>query len=90
MLHGNQAVSWSIADCVSGNRCEIGIQTKHEFRRQGLATLTAAATVDFCLQSGIQQVGWHTSEDNIGSIRVAEKVGFERVRNYTWYLFKFK
>jgi GNAT superfamily N-acetyltransferase len=89
MLHQNQLVSWSLADCVSGNRCEIGIQTLPEYRRQGLATHTAAASVDYALQHGFTQIGWHTSEDNIGSIKVAEKVGFQRSTEYTWYLFRF-
>jgi RimJ/RimL family protein N-acetyltransferase len=30
-------------------------------------------------------VGWQCSEDNWGSIRTAEKVGFERERDYTLY-----
>ena len=89
MMHQNQLVSWSLADCISGNRCEIGIHTLPEYRRQGLATLTAAATVDYALQHGFTQIGWHTSEDNIGSIKIAEKVGFQRSTDYTWYLFRF-
>jgi GNAT superfamily N-acetyltransferase len=89
MMHQNQLVSWSLADCVSGKRCEIGIQTLPEYRRQGLATLTAAAIVNYALQHGLTQIGWHTSEDNSGSIKVAEKVGFIRSTDYTWYLFKF-
>jgi RimJ/RimL family protein N-acetyltransferase len=89
MRHQNQLVSWSLADCISGIRCEIGIQTLPEYRRQGLATLTAAATVDYALQHGFTQIGWHTSEDNIGSIKVAENVGFDRSTDYIWYLFRF-
>lgn len=89
MMHQNQLVSWSLADCVSGNHCEIGIQTLPEYRRQGLATHTAAATVDYALQHGFTQIGWHTSEDNIGSIKVAEKVGFQKSIDYIWYLFRF-
>ncbi len=89
MLQRNHVVSWSITDCVSRSRCEIGIRTGPEYQRQGLATLTAAATVDYGLHHGFDQIGWHTSEDNIGSIKVAEKVGFERSKDYIWYLFNF-
>jgi len=49
MLHDKKVVSWSIADCVSGDACEIGIHTHQDYRRRGLATLTATATVDYCL-----------------------------------------
>jgi len=85
MLHDKKVVSWSIADCVSGDACEIGIHTHPDYRRRGLATLTAAATVDYCLSSGFTAVGWHCDEYNLGSIGVAEKVGFELERKYIQY-----
>jgi RimJ/RimL family protein N-acetyltransferase len=84
-LHGKQIVSWSIADCRSGNACEIGIHTQEDHRRQGLATLTAAAAVDHALSNGFTQVGWHCDEYNQGSIGVAEKVGFKLERKYIQY-----
>jgi RimJ/RimL family protein N-acetyltransferase len=84
-LHENRIVSWSVADCVSGNACEIGIHTREDYRRQGLATLTAAAAVDYSLSSGFKYVGWHCDEYNLGSIGVAEKVGFKLERKYIQY-----
>jgi len=81
-----QVVSWSLADCRSGDACEIGIHTTEQYRRRGLATLAAAATVEYALSNGFSTVGWQCSEDNLGSIGTAEKVGFERERDYTmWY-----
>jgi len=88
-MHYNQLVSWSLTDCVSGTRCEIGIQTQPKYRRQGLATTTAAATVNHALQHGYHNIGWHSSQDNIGSIKVAENIGFKKTTDYTWYLFNF-
>jgi RimJ/RimL family protein N-acetyltransferase len=84
MLHGDQVVSWSVADCVSGGACEIGIHTRKDYRRRGLGTLTAAAAVDLGL-SNYRFVGWHCDEQNIPSIRVAEKVGFDLERRYIQY-----
>lgn len=80
-----QLVSWSLADCRSGDACEIGIHTVKPYRQRGLATLTAAAAVEYALSHGFSMVGWHCSEDNLGSFGTAEKVGFERERNYTMY-----
>jgi len=81
-----RVVSWSLADCRSGDACEIGIHTAEPYRRRRLATLTAAATVEYALSNGFSTVGWQCSEDNLGSIGTAEKVGFERERDYTlWY-----
>jgi RimJ/RimL family protein N-acetyltransferase len=84
-IHRNEVVSWSLADCTSGKACEIGIHTAEAFRRRGLATVTAAAAVDYALSNGYATVGWHCSEDNPGSIGTAEKVGFGKERDYTMY-----
>jgi len=81
-LHGEEAVCWCIADCACGDACEVGIRTRPDYRRRGLATLTVAATVDYCLSHGFSSVGWHCWEGNAGSIGVAEKVGFELERKY--------
>jgi tetratricopeptide (TPR) repeat protein len=37
------------------------------------------------LSSGFRQVGWHCDEYNLGSIGVAEKVGFKLERKYVQY-----
>jgi RimJ/RimL family protein N-acetyltransferase len=84
-MYSGEVVSWSLADCVSGDACEIGIHTARPFRRRGLATITAAAAVDYALSHGFSAVGWQCPEDNLGSIGTAEKVGFERERDYTMY-----
>ena len=57
--------------------CEVGIYTCEPYRRQGFATLTAAATVERCLEEGIEQIGWHCWGENLGSAATARKVGFE-------------
>ena len=84
-LCANECVAWSVADCRSGDACEIGIRTIEQYRRRGLAAITAAATVEYALSHGFSTAGWQCSEDNLGSIGTAEKVGFERERDYTLY-----
>jgi RimJ/RimL family protein N-acetyltransferase len=81
-LHNKNIVSWSVADCVSGNACEIGIHTREDYRRQGFAALTVAAAVDYALSDGFRCVGWHCDEYNLPSIKTAEKVGFKLERKY--------
>jgi RimJ/RimL family protein N-acetyltransferase len=81
-LHDRKMVSWSLADCVSGNGCEIGIHTREGYRRQGLAALTASAAVDHALSNGFRYIGWHCDEYNLPSIKTAEKVGFKLERKY--------
>ena len=81
-LHGDDVASWSVSDCVSDGRCEIGIHTDERYRRRGLATLTAAAAVDHALSRGLKSVGWHCVRHNVGSSATARKVGFRKVLDY--------
>lgn len=76
-------VSWCIA-FFHVSSCEITIQTVEEYRKRGFGTLTTAAFVEYCLSKNIS-MGWHSNQDNIGSIKLAEKIGFERSNHeYSW------
>jgi RimJ/RimL family protein N-acetyltransferase len=85
VLHRKRIVSYSLADCVHGKDCEIGIQTLEPYRRRGLATIVAAANVELAFSKGFKVVGWHTHDYNQASQRTAEKVGFELERRYLQY-----
>jgi len=81
-LHGEVIASWSLADCIIADRTEIGIHTAPEHRRRRLATQVAAAAVAIAFDRGLTQVGWHCNDDNPGSYRTAESVGFTLQRRY--------
>lgn len=89
LVHGNKVVVWINSDCASGDECEIGIITTETYRLRGLGALTAAATVENCLSSGFSSVGWHCEDHNHGSIKVAEKIGFKKERDYVHYICMF-
>jgi GNAT superfamily N-acetyltransferase len=82
IFHGEQAASWCLADSASEARCEIGIHTHPDYRRQGLATIVVAATVAHALAHGLSEVGWHCGEENRGSQAVAEKAGFRLTHRF--------
>jgi len=73
-----QVVAWCTPDCVAGDRIDVGIFTHPAHRRKGLA----AATAEHCLRHGFSAVGWHCNADNVASWKTAERVGFERNREY--------
>ena len=81
-----RVVSWSLCDCSGGAACEIGIHTRPEYRRRGLAAITAAAAVEHALAQGFREVGWHCNTENIASAHTALKVGFVRERDYSQYV----
>jgi RimJ/RimL family protein N-acetyltransferase len=87
VLHNSQVVAQCLADYWAGDQIDLGIATHPAFRRQGLASAAAAATVDYCLRNGFKTVGWHCLAENIGSQKTAEKIGFQRVKCSTWYYY---
>jgi RimJ/RimL family protein N-acetyltransferase len=78
-------VSHAIADCVVGDRCELGVGTHPAHRRRGLGSIAAAAAVERALTAGIKDVGWHCLCSNRGSMVVAARVGFEPAADYIGY-----
>jgi RimJ/RimL family protein N-acetyltransferase len=85
LLHDDTIVSRCIADCVVGNKCEMGVGTDMNYRKRGLATAVVAATVDHCLARGFTDIGWHCLTSNAGSMALAEKVGFAGITDYYAY-----
>jgi RimJ/RimL family protein N-acetyltransferase len=71
----SQIVCWCTAEYLSAERCGIGITTVPAFERRGIATATAGQFVRAALQRGLTPY-WECRADNIGSNRVAEKLGF--------------
>ncbi|MCG3253598.1 MAG: GNAT family N-acetyltransferase [Candidatus Heimdallarchaeota archaeon] len=74
-------VCWCLSDWGVKKKIEIGIQTAADYRRRGFATLCVAATVEYGQGRGYH-IGWHCNQDNEGSWRTAEKVGFVRKKSY--------
>ncbi|MEZ4735019.1 MAG: GNAT family N-acetyltransferase [Caldilineaceae bacterium] len=64
---------------------EIGIATEPAFRGQGLSTACSGAICDDIWKRG-HLPSWTTSPDNIASKRVAEKLGFQWVRDDVLYV----
>lgn len=82
LVHGGEEVAcWCTAEYVSRDKCGIGIETLQKYQRRGFATLTACAFVDHCVSNDIAP-HWDSWDDNIGSTKVAEKVGFELAEKY--------
>ncbi len=61
---------------------EITIDTVEEERRKGLATIASAALILRCLDEGLYP-SWDAQ--NMKSVRLAEKLGYEFDHEYTAY-----
>jgi RimJ/RimL family protein N-acetyltransferase len=83
--YDGRIVAHAVVDSFAGGVGDIGLATVDGFRSCGLATVTAAATVDYGLSHGLAMISWDCDEDNLGSVRTAEKLGFERERDHVMY-----
>jgi GNAT superfamily N-acetyltransferase len=75
-------VAWCMSEYNLAGRCEIGIWTDEDHRRQGLAVATATAVIDHALSKGISQIGWHCWARNAPSIAAARSLGFSLAATY--------
>ena len=64
---------------------DIGASTKAEWRRRGLATAAASIVARRIQETGRTPV-WTCGEDNMASLRVAQKLGFEEVARLTYVI----
>lgn len=76
--------SWCLS-FMYGSSCEVTVQTVEEYQQRGFGTITTAALIDSCLSSNHVSIGWHCGQENVPSMKLAEKVGFERTdHDYSW------
>lgn len=78
-------VCWCTAEYLVGLECDFGIETAEEYQNQGFGTLTAAAAVGYG-KSNDFHMGWDVLSNNITSKKLAEKVGFEKIEDYSVYV----
>jgi RimJ/RimL family protein N-acetyltransferase len=88
-IHDDAVVSWATVDAIVNGVGDAGLFTMPAYRRRGLATVTTAAAVEYGLSHGLSAVNWTCAGDNIGSIRTAERLGFERRPDYWLYCLMF-
>lgn len=86
LVRDDEIVGWCLSEYNSADRCEVGIETRADYRRRGLATVMASTLVEQALSRGISQIGWHCYASNTASVATALKVGFEKQRDYPVYL----
>ncbi|MBU7022796.1 MAG: GNAT family N-acetyltransferase [Theionarchaea archaeon] len=81
ITHEGKIVCRCTAEYVSRGKCGIGIETGEEYKQLGCATGAASALVEYCLSRGVTP-HWDSWENNIPSIRTAQKVGFVKISDF--------
>ncbi|MBJ3783972.1 GNAT family N-acetyltransferase [Devosia sediminis] len=82
VLCDGETVAHCRPDMIVDDRMEIGVWTRPDMRRRGLASAVVRASRGLAAAAGIRSVGWHCHASNAGSIAVARRAGFEPAATY--------
>lgn len=82
LTDGKVFAAEALVGFVGHRHTEIGTVTHPDFRGKGYSTFICAQLIDQLLTQG-QQPLWSCRQDNIGSIKVAERIGFTGPTSYT-------
>ena len=75
VMYEGRAAACAFSAGISGQYCDIGVETAEEFRGMGLAKAAAQAMTDEIIGRGLTPV-WGCSVSNTASIKLACSVGF--------------
>lgn len=88
LLNDKIPASTAFASFVIEDKLEIGIETAADYRGSGFAASVCAQLIDYCLEHGLEPV-WSCSSGNIGSRKLARKLGFEECKRIPYYRLPF-
>ncbi|MED0865147.1 GNAT family N-acetyltransferase [Bacillus safensis] len=81
ILNGENVVSECVSIFSSMDRAEIDIWTDESYRGKGLALLSAQHMISTCLEKK-RTPHWDCDVHHLASIKLAEKLGFQRLKTY--------
>ncbi|MCO7126457.1 GNAT family N-acetyltransferase [Sporolactobacillus shoreicorticis] len=84
LLNDKIPASTAFASFVIDRKLEIGIETVADYRGSGFAASVCAQLIDYCLEHGLEPV-WSCNSGNIGSRKLAQKLGFEECKRIPYY-----
>ena len=84
LFYKNKLASTAYSAFVQVDKLEIGIETIKEFRGKGFAQKSCVALIHYCLKNNYEPI-WACRLENIGSYKLAQKLGFEPTLQLPYY-----
>jgi GNAT superfamily N-acetyltransferase len=84
LMRGDDILCETFAGPAADGRIEVGVTTYEAHRQQGYATLTCAYLIRACEEKGYQTY-WNCNAQNVPSLALARKLGYQRERPYRLY-----
>jgi RimJ/RimL family protein N-acetyltransferase len=89
-LYEDKIVAHAVIDCIVGLSGDIGLETDQNHQRRGLASVVSAAAIEKALNNGLTKIHWDVSEQNIPSIKTAEKLGLKYQEKHQMFIIEFR
>lgn len=84
LFHDSKLASTAYSVFIHDDKLEIGIETVEEFRGKGFAQYTCSSLIDYCIDNKYEPI-WSCKLENIGSYKLAQKIGFEPSAEIPFY-----
>jgi hypothetical protein len=86
VMNSGEVVSLCYSACVAGGMAEVDVITQDGYRGKGLALVAARQFILECAKRNIVPT-WDCFTNNTASMKLAQKLGFEKVFSYNFYSF---
>ncbi len=84
LYYKNKLAAIAFSSFIHDNKFELGIETIEAYRGMGFAQQVCSAVIDYCLENNYEPI-WACRLGNIGSYKLAQKLGFEPVKKIPFY-----
>lgn len=84
LIENDFPASTSFSSYIIDDKLEIGIETYEKNQGSGFASMVCSKLIDYCLENGYEPV-WSCNSANIGSRKLAHKLGFEELKRVPYY-----
>ncbi len=84
LLENDFPASTAFSSYLIEDKLEIGIETHSKYHGRGFAPYVCSKLIDYCMEHGYEPV-WSCNSGNIGSRKLAHKLGFEEVKRVPYY-----
>lgn len=85
----NSLASWAVIGNIARSCAELGIDTMEEYSRKGLATYVASQMISLSYRKHLTP-HWYCFQNNTASVKLAEKVGFQKIRDFLVFVIEKK
>ncbi len=84
LMDKDKVISTCFASLITDNTLELGVETTEEFRNNGLSIYAASQLIKYCMENSLKPL-WSCRSENLGSFRLAEKLGFRPESYHVYY-----